>query len=91
MAPAERSDRLVGLTQASGSTCRVGVAHAAVNGVAIALFVGSNLARCRSRAAGTAFALAGAGALSVGGYLSGHFAYVQGVGVGPSIAGMPAV
>ncbi len=76
-------------TQASGSARRVGVAHAAANGVAIVLFAGSYLARRRSRTAGTALAMAGAGALSVGGYLGGHLAYVQGVGVQSPPVGTP--
>lgn len=37
-------------TQASGSARRVGVAHAAANGVAIALFTGSYLARSQPAA-----------------------------------------
>lgn len=77
-------------TQANGSARRVGVAHAAANGVAIALFSGSYLARGRSRSVGTALAVAGAGALSIGGYLGGHLTYVQGVGVEPPTVGMPA-
>jgi uncharacterized membrane protein len=76
-------------TTASGSARRVGVVHAAANGVAIALFGASYLARRRSRLAGTALAMAGAGALSVGGYLGGHLAYVQGVGVQSTTADVP--
>jgi uncharacterized membrane protein len=68
-------------TTDNGPARRVGVVHAAANGVAIALFGASYVARRRSRLAGTALAMAGAGALSVGGYLGGHLAYVQGVGV----------
>jgi uncharacterized membrane protein len=77
-------------TQAGGPARRVGVVHAAANGVAIALFAGSYLARRRSRAVGTALAMAGSGAVSVGGYLGGHLAYVQGVGVQTPAAGAAA-
>jgi uncharacterized membrane protein len=74
-------------TQTSGPARRVGVAHAVSNWVAIALFAGSFVARGRSRAAGTALAMAGSTALSVGGYLGGHLTYVEGVGVDTAAVG----
>jgi nitrite reductase/ring-hydroxylating ferredoxin subunit/uncharacterized membrane protein len=61
---------------------RVGLVHAATNGVALGLYALSLRARRRgSRGAGTLLALAGAGALTAGGWLGGHLSYVQGVGV----------
>lgn len=74
-------------TQTSGPARRVGVAHAASNWVAIALFAGSFAARGRSRPAGVALALAGSTALSVGGYLGGHLTYAEGVGVDTAAVG----
>jgi len=61
---------------------RVGLVHAATNSVALACYALSLRARRRgSRGAGTLLGLAGAGALTAGGWLGGHLSYVQGVGV----------
>jgi nitrite reductase/ring-hydroxylating ferredoxin subunit/uncharacterized membrane protein len=66
--------------KSSASARRIGVVHAAANVAALALYTGSYLARRRGRR-GRALALAGAGALAVGGHLGGHLSYVEGVGV----------
>ncbi len=61
---------------------RVGLVHAAANTVTALLYGASWLARRRGdHGRGRDLALLGAGALSVGGYLGGHLAYAQGVGV----------
>jgi nitrite reductase/ring-hydroxylating ferredoxin subunit/uncharacterized membrane protein len=61
---------------------RVGLVHAAANTVTLVLYAASWAARRRGdQARGTALALAGAGGLTVGGYLGGHLAYAQAVGV----------
>ena len=55
---------------------RVGVVHAAVNGVGTLLFGASSLARARGRwGRGRTLALAGLGAIGLGGALGGHIAY----------------
>ncbi|GAA4414956.1 hypothetical protein GCM10023169_00810 [Georgenia halophila] len=61
---------------------RVAVVHAGSNAVASVLFTASWLARRQGRhGAGKMFSLLGLTGLSVGGYLGGHLAYSQGVGV----------
>lgn len=61
---------------------RVGLVHAAANAVTTALYAASWLARRRGdQARGRDLALAGLGGLAVGGYLGGHLAYSEGVGV----------
>ena len=61
---------------------RVGLVHAAVNDVVLVLYAASWLARRRGEhGRARALALAGAGGLGVGGYLGGHLAYAQAVGV----------
>ena len=61
---------------------RVGVVHAAANLATTSPYVQSWLARRRGdEARGRMLALAGAGGLAVGGYLGGHLAYAQAVGV----------
>ncbi|MBR8745414.1 Rieske 2Fe-2S domain-containing protein [Nocardiopsis sp. MG754419] len=60
---------------------RVGVVHAAVNGVGTLLFGASCVARARGRWTwGKALALAGLGAIGVGGALGGHLAYYRASG-----------
>jgi nitrite reductase/ring-hydroxylating ferredoxin subunit/uncharacterized membrane protein len=60
---------------------RVGVAHASVNVTALTLYTASLTARRRgARGRGAAFALAGAAALTAGGFLGGHMSYTRGVG-----------
>ena len=60
---------------------RVGLAHAAANATALA-FYGASLAARRRGAAGRGklLGLAGAAALTAGGYLGAHMSFVQGVG-----------
>jgi nitrite reductase/ring-hydroxylating ferredoxin subunit/uncharacterized membrane protein len=61
---------------------RVGVAHAASNTLALALYGGSLAARRGGRRRlGVLLGLAGGGALNVGGWLGGHLSYGEGVGV----------
>lgn len=61
---------------------RLGLVHATANVTASALFAASLAARKQgARGRGKALGLAGAGALAVGGWLGGHLAYAQGIGV----------
>jgi nitrite reductase/ring-hydroxylating ferredoxin subunit/uncharacterized membrane protein len=61
---------------------RVGLAHAGLNYTALALYLGSWLARRKGRRArGAALAMAGAGVLGAAGWLGGHLSYALGVGV----------
>jgi nitrite reductase/ring-hydroxylating ferredoxin subunit/uncharacterized membrane protein len=65
-----------------GGARRVGLVHATANTVALACYTGSLVARLLGRRRpGVALALVGAAAVTAGGYLGGHLAYVQGVGV----------
>jgi uncharacterized membrane protein len=58
---------------------RVAVVHAAANAVATALYARSWSARRRDRhAAGVAFAMAGMGVATIGGYLGGHLSFASG-------------
>jgi nitrite reductase/ring-hydroxylating ferredoxin subunit/uncharacterized membrane protein len=69
-------------TIASDSVRRIGLVHAAANVAGSALFAGSLLARRGgSRGGGKLLALAGLGAVCVGGWLGGHLSYAEGVGV----------
>lgn len=61
---------------------RVGLIHAAVNTLTATLYATSWWARRRDdQEQGRLLALAGAGGLAIGGYLGGHLAYSQAVGV----------
>jgi nitrite reductase/ring-hydroxylating ferredoxin subunit/uncharacterized membrane protein len=61
---------------------RVGLVHASCNSLALVCHSASLVARLLGRRkAGVGLSLAGAAAMSAGGYLGGHLAYVQGVGV----------
>jgi nitrite reductase/ring-hydroxylating ferredoxin subunit len=61
---------------------RLGIVHAASNVTGIALFAGSLAARgSGARGRGKLLALAGMGAVGVGGWLGGHLSYAEGVGV----------
>ena len=61
---------------------RVGLVHAAANTLTTIVYAASWLARRRGdHARGRTLALLGATGLGVGGYLGGHLAYSQGVGV----------
>lgn len=65
----------------SGRPRRVGVAHAAANTGAVALYCGSLAARRRGRGgAGIALALAGGALATAGGYLGGHLSLVHDIG-----------
>ncbi len=66
----------------SGAEGRVGVAHAALNDVAVALFATSWYVRRNGRSPlAIGLSLVGLGAVGVAGYLGGHLAYSRGVGV----------
>jgi nitrite reductase/ring-hydroxylating ferredoxin subunit/uncharacterized membrane protein len=61
---------------------RVGLVHAGCNSLALACYSASLVARLLGRRkAGVGLSLAGAAAMGAGGYLGGHLAYVQAVGV----------
>jgi nitrite reductase/ring-hydroxylating ferredoxin subunit/uncharacterized membrane protein len=61
---------------------RVGLVHAGCNTLALVCYSASLAARLLGRRkAGVGLGLAGAAAISAGGYLGGHLAYVQAVGV----------
>jgi nitrite reductase/ring-hydroxylating ferredoxin subunit len=69
-------------TLSSSSVRRIGLAHAAANVAGTVLFTSSLLARAGgSRGKGKVLALAGLGAVGVGGWLGGHLSYAEGVGV----------
>ena len=66
----------------TGAARRTGLVHAAVNDAALMTYVLSWRARRRGRGMrGMMLSLAGGGLLSLGGWLGGHLAYSQGVGV----------
>ena len=61
---------------------RVGLVHAGCNTLALLCYSSSLVARLLGwRKAGVGLGLAGAAAISAGGYLGGHLSYVQAVGV----------
>lgn len=71
---------------ASDGVRRVGLVHAATNGTAAALFALSLRARRRGdRGRGKVLSLAGISMLGAGGWLGGHLAYAQGVGVDTTV------
>src|SRR4029078_8445605 len=60
---------------------RVGLVHAAANGLALAFYTSSLLARVRGRSlTGKAMGFAGLGAMTLGGYLGGHLVFRQAAG-----------
>ena len=66
----------------TGAAKRVGLVHAAANGSAAVLYLGSWLARRRGKnTQGIVLGMAGAAAATVGGYLGGHLVQGRGVGV----------
>jgi nitrite reductase/ring-hydroxylating ferredoxin subunit/uncharacterized membrane protein len=71
---------------------RVGLVHASCNTLALLCYSASLVARLLGgRKAGVGLGLAGAAAISAGGYLGGHLSYVQGIGVERKwLAGGPA-
>jgi len=73
-----------------GSERRVGVAHALLNVVGLGLYGASWLAR-RDDGGGKALSMAGLGLLGVSGWLGGHLAYAQGVGVDTTAFQRPPV
>lgn len=74
--------------QGNAAVRRSGLVHAAANGTAVALMVGSYMARKRgARGRGKLLSLAGSAALGAGGWLGGHLSYTLGAGV---TAGAPA-
>lgn len=69
-------------TLASDSVRRIGIVHAASNVTGATLFAASLAARGRgARGRGKLLAMAGIGAVGAGGWLGGHLAYAEGVGV----------
>jgi nitrite reductase/ring-hydroxylating ferredoxin subunit/uncharacterized membrane protein len=67
---------------ASDAVRRLGTVHALANATGATLFGASLAARAAgARGRGKALALAGMGAVTVGGYLGGHLTYSEGVGV----------
>lgn len=70
----------------SGAERRIGLTHAALNDIALGLYLGSWLARRNGRrATGAVLAIVGAGVLSAAGWLGGHLAYALGVGVDTTV------
>lgn len=66
----------------SGPERRIGVVHALTNTLALSCYSASLIMRVRGRhATGKALSLLGGLGLSAGGYLGGHLAYANGVGV----------
>ncbi len=68
----------------SDTVRRTGLVHAASNLAALGLFTASYVARRRGDG-GRLLALAGAGAMTVGGHLGGHLSFVEGVGVNQTV------
>lgn len=65
---------------------RVGSVHAVANSAALALYTASLVARRRGRKhGGVMLALAGGGALGLGGLLGGHLSYARGLGVDQTV------
>jgi nitrite reductase/ring-hydroxylating ferredoxin subunit/uncharacterized membrane protein len=65
-----------------GAERRVGLVHAVANSASLGLFVASLVARrSGDRRLGVGLSLAGAGFVSLGGWLGGHLIYALGVGV----------
>ncbi len=70
----------------SDAVRRVGIVHAATNGVALSLYAASLVARRRGkRGKGVMLGAAGAMALGAAGYLGGHLTLAKGVGVDQTI------
>ena len=68
--------------QRSAAVRRAGLVHAAANGTASWLMIGSYVARKRgARGRGKLLSLAGSAALGAGGWLGGHLSYTLGAGV----------
>ncbi|GAA1027816.1 hypothetical protein GCM10009557_10600 [Virgisporangium ochraceum] len=71
---------------------RTGLAHAACNVAAVALYGGSLVARLKGRhARGRLLGFLGLGAMGAGAYLGGHLAYKQGANVNQAVADLMRV
>jgi uncharacterized membrane protein len=71
--------------QGNAAVRRSGLVHAGANGTAVALMLGSYVARKRgARGRGRLLSLAGSAALGAGGWLGGHLSYTLGAGVATS-------
>lgn len=77
-------------SEASTKTRRQGVVHALANTAALGLFAASLLARRHDRRKGVRLALLAESCLLAGGYIGGHLAYAEGVGVSARAASEPA-
>jgi len=64
---------------------RVGLVHAALNSAALGLQVASWRARRHGRATGAVLSMAAIGLTAASGWLGGHLAYAQGVGVDTTV------
>ena len=68
--------------ETSGPDRRIGLAHAALNDLALTIYLASWRARRHGHSvSGVGLALAGSGVLAAGGWLGGHLAYSRGIGV----------
>lgn len=72
-------------TKTQGTAARVGVAHAAFNLTALALFIASFSLRRRARPRAVALQYAGNAVLTFGAMLGGHLVYSEGIGVKPRL------
>lgn len=82
-----------GLADWSGASLkarRQGLVHAGANTLALLFFLASLAARRGNRSRGKRLALVGEVFLLAGGYIGGHLAYAEGVGVDPRAASEPA-
>lgn len=79
-------------SQTGNKSARVGIVHAAANSAALACFGGALAARrAGAIGMGRALGVAGLGLMGAGGYLGGHLAFAQGVGVNHALSGeLPA-
>jgi nitrite reductase/ring-hydroxylating ferredoxin subunit/uncharacterized membrane protein len=74
----------------TGPARRIGFVHAAANSTALACYAASWWSRVRGHhARGIAYAMAGATAATVGGYLGGHLLQTMGVGVDQTVTSSP--
>jgi uncharacterized membrane protein len=68
--------------ETTGPDRRIGLAHAALNDLALTIYLASWQSRRHGHnVTGVALALTGSGVLSASGWLGGHLAYSRGVGV----------
>jgi nitrite reductase/ring-hydroxylating ferredoxin subunit/uncharacterized membrane protein len=64
---------------------RLGIVHALTNSAALTLYAASLARRRGGRGRGKLLSLAGAGVLSLGGYLGGHLSFAKGIGVDQTV------